>query len=119
VLLEVADTGPGIPEADTEGVFEAFRQMGASSTRGTNGVGLGLSIVRQLAEALGGRVTLSSRVGFGSTFTITLPVRAPASAEGSAGPATPAHEIQIETESRSTAVAEPLRQRPKRAARGA
>jgi signal transduction histidine kinase len=107
VLLEIADTGPGIPEADADVVFEAFRQRGASSTRGTNGVGLGLSIVRQLAEALGGRVTLASRVGFGSTFSVALPVRAPDGDLPASEPATPAADmaadaIHITTEPRTT-----------------
>src|SRR5437870_1124267 len=54
--IEVADTGAGMPPEDLEYIFDAFHQVGASSTRGTSGVGLGLSIVKQLVDALGGRV---------------------------------------------------------------
>ena len=71
--IEVADTGAGMPPEDLEYIFDAFHQVGASSTRGTGGVGLGLSIVKQLVEALGGRVSVTSRVGQGSTFTIDIP----------------------------------------------
>jgi len=71
--IEVADTGAGMPPEDLEYIFDAFHQVGASSTRGTSGVGLGLSIVKQLVEALGGRVSVTSRVGQGSTFTIDIP----------------------------------------------
>ena len=62
-----------MPPEDLEYIFDAFHQVGASSTRGTSGVGLGLSIVKQLVEALGGRVSVTSRVGQGSTFTIDIP----------------------------------------------
>src|SRR5712691_10696550 len=71
--IEVADTGAGMPPEDLEYIFDAFHQVGASSTRGTGGVGLGLSIVKQLVDALGGRVSVTSRVGQGSTFTIDIP----------------------------------------------
>ena len=73
VAIDVADSGPGIPSEDLEAVFEAFRQLGASSTRQTGGVGLGLSIVRQLVSALGGRVSATSMPGEGSLFTVLLP----------------------------------------------
>ena len=73
VIIEVRDTGIGIPPAELQGVFEPFRQVGASSTRSTGGVGLGLSIVKQLVTALGGEISLSSDVGKGTVFTVTLP----------------------------------------------
>jgi two-component system sensor histidine kinase BarA len=87
VTLEVRDTGAGIPPEDLEHVFDPFHQSGTSSTRRTGGVGLGLSIVQQLVTALGGTVSVSSRVGEGSTFRVEIPCsllepgRAPA-AEG-------------------------------------
>ena len=73
VAVDVTDSGPGILPEDVEAIFDAFRQLGESSTRGTGGVGLGLSIVRQLAEALGGSVSVSSRLGEGSRFRVLIP----------------------------------------------
>jgi signal transduction histidine kinase len=77
VVIEVSDTGPGIRPEDLRYIFDPFHQVGESSTRRTGGVGLGLSIVKQLAEALGGSVSVSSRVGEGSTFRVELPCRLP------------------------------------------
>jgi signal transduction histidine kinase len=75
VVIEVCDTGPGIAPDELRYVFDAFRQVGQSSTRRTAGVGLGLSIVRQLVNALGGTVSVASRLGEGSTFRIEIPSR--------------------------------------------
>jgi signal transduction histidine kinase len=77
VVIEVRDTGPGIPAEDLEAIFDEFRQLGETSTRATHGVGLGLSIVKRLAEVLGGSVSVTSRVGEGSTFRVEVPVRLP------------------------------------------
>ena len=72
--ITVQDTGIGIP-ADAQGyIFEAFRQVDESATRKHNGLGLGLSIVQQIVQAMNGTVTLKSEVGQGSTFTVTLPM---------------------------------------------
>ena len=73
LAIDVADSGPGIAPEDVESIFEAFHQLGESSTRSTGGVGLGLSIVRQLAEVLGGAVSVSSKVGEGSVFRVVIP----------------------------------------------
>ena len=73
LAIDVEDSGPGIPAEDAETVFDAFHQLGASSTRRTGGVGLGLSIVRQLAEALGGRVSVTSQLGEGARFHVLIP----------------------------------------------
>lgn len=74
IRLAVNDTGVGIPLSATEFIFEAFRQADSSLTRRFGGTGLGLSIARRLAELQGGRIEVSSQVGVGSTFTLTLPV---------------------------------------------
>jgi signal transduction histidine kinase len=78
MVLEVEDTGIGIPESDRNVIFEKFRQGPAaigdnSLTREVAGTGLGLSIVRELCMLLGGSVNVSSEVGKGSTFSVRLP----------------------------------------------
>jgi signal transduction histidine kinase len=73
VTIAVSDTGPGIPPGELGSIFEAFRQIGDSSTRQTGGVGLGLSIVHRLVGVLGGTITAESRVGEGSTFRVRVP----------------------------------------------
>lgn len=75
VELSVADTGIGIPPEFLPHVFERFRQADASTARERGGLGLGLSIARQLAEMHGGRIQAASGgIGQGSTFTLKLPV---------------------------------------------
>jgi len=75
VALEISDTGPGIPEDQLPLVFERFYR--ADAARSAEGVGLGLSIARQIAEAHGGTLRARSKLGEGSTFTLLLPRRKP------------------------------------------
>ena len=77
VAIIVSDTGIGIPVDERELVFEAFKQVDASTSREYGGTGLGLSISRELAKLLGGQLLLESRVGEGSRFTVVLPDDAP------------------------------------------
>ncbi len=84
VLIAVTDTGPGVPAVELPHIFEPFHQLGASSTRRTTGVGLGLSIVRRLVDVLGGEVGASSELGWGSTFRVVIPCRLPDDAPRSA-----------------------------------
>ena len=75
LALSVADEGIGIAPAEHARVFEKFYRVGRSDTQGRRGSGVGLALVRHVAEAHGGRVTVESRPGEGSRFTISLPVR--------------------------------------------
>lgn len=74
LALSVEDTGMGIPPEQFERIFESFEQVDGSSSRLAGGTGLGLAITRQLVELHGGEITVSSEIGTGSTFTVTLPV---------------------------------------------
>ena len=71
----VSDTGIGIPDTWQHLIFDEFRQVDSSSRRKYGGTGLGLSIVQKLALLMGGNVTVQSKPGEGSTFTVTLPLQ--------------------------------------------
>jgi two-component system sensor histidine kinase/response regulator len=77
VLTEfsVIDSGPGIRDEDQAKLFQAFSQLDSTSTRHVEGAGLGLYLCQNLANLLGGKLSLHSRFGHGSTFTLTLPGR--------------------------------------------
>jgi len=75
VVISVKDTGIGIAPEDQEAVFEEFRQVGRSYTNKQEGTGLGLALTRRFVELHGGRVSVESALGSGSTFTFTLPVK--------------------------------------------
>ena len=71
----VEDTGVGIPAAEQSRIFEAFHQVDATAEREYGGAGLGLSLVKRLLDMMGGDIRVTSEVGKGSTFTVTLPRR--------------------------------------------
>jgi len=73
LLMEVADSGIGIAPEDQARIFEAFVQVGSRGQQ--QGTGLGLSIARQFVELMGGKLTLASVIGQGSTFRVELPVQ--------------------------------------------
>jgi two-component system sensor histidine kinase ResE len=75
VVLSVSDTGPGIPEQDLARIFERFYR--GDQSRSEPGTGLGLSLARAIARAHGGDITVESRPGEGSTFTVRLPAAQP------------------------------------------
>jgi GAF domain-containing protein len=72
--LSVRDTGPGIAAADQGKIFEEFRQVDSSATKKKAGTGLGLSIAKRIIELHGGRISVDSTIGEGSTFSVTIPV---------------------------------------------
>jgi signal transduction histidine kinase len=73
--VAVSDTGPGIPVAEQEKIFEAFHQADAPTARRKGGTGLGLSIAKRIVEMHGGRIWVESVAAQGSTFRFTLPVQ--------------------------------------------
>ncbi|MER5278071.1 HAMP domain-containing sensor histidine kinase [Streptomyces sp. NPDC002809] len=89
VLVDVADTGTGIPAADLAHVFDRFWRAEKSRSRRTGGSGLGLAIVRKLSEAHGGTATAVSVPGEGSVFTLRLPADRPGDDPANGAPAAP------------------------------
>jgi len=92
VHIAVIDHGIGIPAQDLDRIFERFYRTDQARSRETGGTGLGLAIVRHIAVNHGGRVTVESTVGVGSTFTLRLPARPP----DAAPPLPPVIEIDTE-----------------------
>ncbi len=76
-VIEVSDTGMGIPVHMQEAIFDRFRQVDGSSTREQGGSGLGLAIVSGLCREMGGKITVESEVDKGSTFKLVLPLEVP------------------------------------------
>lgn len=74
ILISIKDTGIGIAENDIQNIFDEFRQVDGSSHRKYGGTGLGLSITKRLAELLGGNISVESKLGKGSIFSLTIPV---------------------------------------------
>jgi len=87
IAFQVSDTGIGMSAGELARLFQAFTQVEATTTKRFGGTGLGLAITKHFCDLLGGDITVSSEVGKGSTFTITLPDRA--SAESAAMVAEP------------------------------
>lgn len=74
-VLEITDTGVGIPQEDLPHVFDRFYRVDKARSRDTGGTGLGLSIVQQIVRLHAGSVTVQSERGKGTTFTVQLPVK--------------------------------------------
>jgi two-component system phosphate regulon sensor histidine kinase PhoR len=72
-VINIQDTGTGIPQSDLVRVFERFYRVEKSRTRDSGGTGLGLAIAKHAVESQGGSISVESKLGAGSTFTITLP----------------------------------------------
>ena len=83
VRIEVCDSGPGIPPAEQAQIFEKYRR--GNDSKGTDGTGLGLFIVRSVVEAHGGAVEIESNEGGGAKLSLTLPITRPAICEESGG----------------------------------
>jgi two-component system, OmpR family, phosphate regulon sensor histidine kinase PhoR len=96
VVLSVQDHGVGIPRGDRERVFERFYKVDRARHRGAGGTGLGLTIARHIAESHGGRITVESEDGQGSTFSVALPIH------GAAGQDEPAPGPRDASESEGT-----------------
>ena len=88
VRLWVRDTGPGIAQENVARIFEPFWQAEPANTRTVGGTGLGLSVVRRLTQLLGGRLSVDTALGRGSTFSLHLPQESPAATPSSDSPAT-------------------------------
>ena len=74
VRIEVWDTGPGIPEMELQAIFQEFHQLDNPARERAKGLGLGLAIVQRLADLLGHKISVRSRVGIGSVFTVEVPL---------------------------------------------
>ena len=74
-IARVSDNGPGIPQADLDMIFEKFFRSGSSRSQKIEGVGLGLSIVKEIVNAHNGKIYAESKEGQGCTFVIKLPLQ--------------------------------------------
>ena len=92
LLFTISDTGVGIPTSDMENIFSPFQQVDSSHSREFEGTGLGLSIARRLSRLMAGDLTVSSVVGVGTEFTLSLPLRVVSRQR-----AEPSDRVEIET----------------------
>ncbi len=76
-IVRITDTGPGIPRAEQERIFEPFQQLEPTKHKHLPGVGLGLALVRQIVDTLRANVVVHSEIGTGSTFEVSLPASHP------------------------------------------
>jgi len=76
-IMEVCDSGPGIPISERSRIFEAFYRIGDELRRTTPGTGLGLALVKRTAEAHGGNIDVDDAPGGGARFTLSLPILPP------------------------------------------
>ena len=106
VEIAVADQGHGIPESEKARIFERFYRVDAARSRATGGTGLGLAIVKHICANHGGEVTVWSKQGQGSTFTMRLPA-APSRMSDAAAPGMPADSSKILTPAQLTRKARP------------
>ena len=74
VHVDVADSGPGIPAEQIGQLFKPFRQVDGSSTRPVGGLGMGLATANRIAEQMGARLSVETKLGAGATFTLSLPI---------------------------------------------
>ncbi|HEY7597139.1 MAG TPA: response regulator [Actinophytocola sp.] len=91
LVLAVADTGVGIPPGELGPIFDRFHQVAGTSGRSREGTGIGLSLVRDLAAAMGGTVEVTSIEGAGSTFTVSVPEKV----QHAAGPEGDGHRPEL------------------------
>ncbi|HEY9786472.1 MAG TPA: ATP-binding protein [Candidatus Obscuribacterales bacterium] len=111
IILSVADTGIGIPESDLNLIFQKFRQAEAPSTRRFEGTGLGLALVMEFTNLLGGTVSAKSTPGSGSTFTVEifapLSSSAPVAPIGERGVTVPQHAVPLPASNENSGAIEP------------
>lgn len=95
IRIEITDTGVGIDEDKIDRIFDAFQQADSSTTRKFGGTGLGLSISKRLVEAMGGKLSVKSKLGEGSTFSIELTLPIHNSDESQVSPIFDTHGVRV------------------------
>jgi signal transduction histidine kinase len=96
LTIVVTDTGCGIPEEDQERIFEEFEQVEKETNRAHEGTGLGLALVKKFVTLMGGKLSLTSELDKGSTFTITIPEQSEISLSDTSKPASMKDKIKEE-----------------------